>query len=559
MSLTNGTNPGKKRQKGALRRFLQTVVLTSLLVTGGMGLLRLVGFFEKWEIAAYDSFLDWRPAEAPDDRLLVVGIDEQDIQGREEYPIQEGTVVDLIDALGQYEPRAIALDFALDFPQGTEAERAELEALLASNDRIVSACIMSNERSPGVPPGPGVSVEATAFADFPQDKDGVVRRTILVSTPGEVMADEVVRSHICNEPGAELLSLNFLLALIYLEDEEIFAEQTEAGDIVWENTVIPGLFERSGGYASTGATDYQVMLNYRARRDAVPQVSLTDVLEGTVDPNLISDRVILVGYTSPVVNDIFTTPYTETTPGFRGMSGVMVHAQATSQLISAVMDGRPLISNWPELGEIFLIGVWSLLAGAMAFYLRRWLLLTLGTVSVSILLWVMAYGLFLQGFWLPVVPMTIAGIVATLAVSIVSQARQSVYAQAIFEQLKAEMTGPLANQSTSQRDRLDALVHRAQSIRQRRGIGDAVARGDLIQPDKDPMHMEFDAPEVQVFYEQIKTQLQHKFDEEKALLETRARSQPSGSTKTAKLKALLRKSQHTRRTDTSSSKGGSHG
>ncbi len=545
MTMGNSQSGSQRRRSGFWQRFGQTVVLTSLVVTGGLGLLRLVGFFEKWEIAAYDTMINWKPVEPTDDRFLVIGIDEKDIQGREEYPIKEGTVVTLLERLLEDEPRVIALDFALDFPQGPPADRAALTDLLANSDRIVSACLMSSEQSPGVAPAPGVSDDLVAFADFPQDKDGVIRRSLLVSTPGAVQTNEVVRSHLCNQPDTELLSLSLLLSLIYLEGEGIFAEQNDAGDIVWENTVIPGLYERSGGYASTGATDYQVMLNYRAPRDAVPVVSLTAVLAGQVSPEQIRDRIVLIGYTSPVVNDIFTTPYTETTPGFRGMSGVVVHAQATSQLISAVLDNRPLITSWPEIGEWLLIGLWSFLGGLTAFYIRRWLLLTVGLISTSFVVWALAYGLLLQGFWLPVVPMMVAGIITAVAVSLVSQARQSVYAQAIFEQLKAEMMGHTSPAEDSRRDRLDTLVRRAQSIRQQRGIGDVIERGDMDRMAKDPMHMQFDSPEVQDFYEQIKRQLQHKFEEEKATLAVKAQSQ-GGSAKSARLQALLRKSQRMR-------------
>jgi len=549
--MTTGTPSSTTPQtrKSGWRRFLQTVVLTSVIVTGGLSVLRFLGVFESSEIAVYDRLIRIKPVEPLDDRLLVIGIGEADIQGREEYPIQEGTVIELIEALEQSQPRAIALDFALDFPQGTDAERAELSTLLANSNRIVSACLMSTEQFPGVPPGPGISPELVAFADFPQDQDGVIRRTLMISTPGEVFVDEVSRSHLCNQPGEELLSLSFLLALIYLEDEGIFPEQTDAGNLRWESTVVPRLSPRSGGYVDNGAVDYQLMLNYRAPRNAVRQVSLTEVLEGRVDPAWIRDRVVLIGYTSPVVNDIFTTPYQETTEGFRGMPGVVMHAQATSQLISAVLEGRPLIASWPELGELLLIGLGSLLGGTLAYFVRRTGLLMVATVGVVIVITAGTYAVFLQGLWLPLVPVAIAVIVTAVAVSLVGQARQSVYAQAIFEQLKAEMTGrAVQGAAASRRDRVDDLVRRAQAIRQRQAIGTVLEQGDMDHQADDPMHMEFDSPEVQTFYEQIKSQLQQKFNEEKATLETQSQKSRT-SQKSARLQSLLRKSQTARTTE----------
>lgn len=546
MSSSDTPSRNQRPPKSLLTRLLQTVVLVSLVITGGVTIGRFLGLLESLEIAAYDGFIRLKPAEPLDDRLLVVGINENDIQRREEYPIEEGTVVQLIQALERYNPRAIALDFPLDFPQGTPAERAALTRLLAESDRIVSACLMSNEQSPGVAPAPGISEDLVGFADFPVDKDGVTRRSLLVSLPTAVAPDTVVRPHLCNQPDPnyELFSLSLVLADIYLADEEIFAEQTEALELQWDNTVVSGLSGRSGGYTGLEAVDYQVMLNYRAPQDAVRQVTLTEVLDNRVEPDWIRDRLILVGYTSPAVKDILTTPYPETTAGTRGMYGVVVHAQATSQLISAVLDGRPLIHSWPEVVEIGLIAGWGLVAGLFAFYGRRPLIFLVGSIGLTLLLWGLAYLLFIQGLWLPVVPMTIAGVLTAVAVGVVQQAKHSVYAQAIFEQIQAELAGQAPEPHRSKRDRLDDLVRRAQAIRQKRAFGDVLSRGDMEQT-VDPLQMRFDSPEVQTFYEQIKSQLQGKFEQEKATLEAKTRRK-GVSSQSAKLQTLLKKSQHAR-------------
>ncbi|MDJ0706129.1 MAG: CHASE2 domain-containing protein [Leptolyngbyaceae cyanobacterium MO_188.B28] len=551
MSTLDNHSEARPKPKGRIKRLLQTVVLTGLIVTGGLAACRFLGWFEKIEIAAYDSFIRRKPVEPLDDRLLVIGISEEDIQNREEYPIKEGTVVELLETMTQYEPRVIALDFGLDFPRGTDAEQDQLTNLLAGSDRIVSACLLSSEEFPGVPPAPSISEELAAFADFPQDSDGIVRRSLMVSTPGEVFVDEVVRSHLCNRPGEVLFSLSLLLAMIYLEDEGIFAEQTESGDLTWGNTVVSGLYKRSGGYADTGAVDYQVMLNYRGPRDTVRTVSLTKVLQGKVNPEWVRDRVVLVGYTSPVVKDFIPTPYTETEPGFRGMFGVIAHAQATSQLISAVLDGRPLIRSWPEIGEIGLIGVMSLIGGLIAFYARHPILFGAALIGGLVGLWFLAYYIFIQGLWLPVASMIAAVLATAIVVSVIGRASHSVYAQAILEQLKADIQGWTTPHPVTHRDRLEELVRRAQAIRQKRAIGDELGHREVEQSSADPMHLEFDDPEVQTFYERIKTQLQQKFDQEKAALEAQTNRQ-GASSKSLRVQSLLKKSQRARSANLSS-------
>jgi CHASE2 domain-containing sensor protein len=84
------------------------------------------------------------------------------------------------------------------------------------------------------------------------------------------------------------------------------------------------------------------MINFRApNRDArkfAPVVSLKEVLENRVPAQVIRDRIVLIGLTAPTSTkvDIWNTPYGE-------MPGIFLRGQMIGQLISTVLDGRPLI------------------------------------------------------------------------------------------------------------------------------------------------------------------------------------------------------------------------
>ena len=289
----------KRFQNRTWKQFLNTALLTSLVVTTGVAVIRQIGWLQENELKTYDQFIELRGADSLDERILVVGIDENDIQSRQEYPIHDDTLADVLEILDAQNPLVIGVDIGRDVPQGPPEGRQRLIDLVATSERIATACAMSSSEEPGVPATPGTDPGLIGFADFPLDPDGAVRRSILVSQPEEFALDLGI-SHPCNDPDPEneLLSLGFLLSLIYLEAEDIFPESTPWGDIQMGNTIFTPLFEQTGGYASTGATDYQLMLNYRAATDAVRQVSLTDVLENRVDPSWINDRIVLIGYTS---------------------------------------------------------------------------------------------------------------------------------------------------------------------------------------------------------------------------------------------------------------------
>ncbi|MEB3231171.1 MAG: CHASE2 domain-containing protein, partial [Leptolyngbyaceae bacterium] len=239
--------------------------------------MRQLGVLESFELGAYDRFIRWRPNEGIDDRFLVVGVDETDIQRLNEFPLHDGTVADLLTTLLTYNPRVIALDIARDVPQGDEAGRDRLQDVVAGSDRIITGCLLSSEVSPGVAPAPGTPDNRVGFADFPQDPSGVVRRTNLVSVPTPP-PQNWPRLHFCNNVQAQPVSLSLAAALTYLKDEGLEAEKTEFEEIQLGDAILLRVFPgQYGGYQSTGAVDYQIMLNYRSATESVRQVTLTEV------------------------------------------------------------------------------------------------------------------------------------------------------------------------------------------------------------------------------------------------------------------------------------------
>lgn len=457
-------------ERSQLRRFVNSALVTSVVIGGGLVVLRLFGALQGLELDGYDRFIRWKPDEGIDERLLIVGVDEQDIQSLQEFPIHDGTLADVIAKVESYGPRMVGLDIGRDIPQGPAAGRERMIEELRNSDNLIATCLLSNELSPGVPAPPGVSDDRIAFSEFPEDPGGVVRRSILVSIPGPPPADQPVGTHLCNnpQPEFEIPSLALALAAGYLDAEGMTVEGNQAGDLVIGGKVIPWVTERYGGYASTGAYDYQTMLNYRSAKNAVRQVNVTQLLAGNVDPAWIRDRIVLIGYTSPVAKDSFTTPYLAAQENLRQMNGVVVHAQATSQLLSAVLNQRPLIWAMPEILEWGWIWVWGLAGGAIALYLRRpWLFLT-GGILAYVVCAGLHYGLFLQGAWLPVVPASIALVATGFATRLVDQANRQGYTQALYEQMKEQMTHQGSSPQSERMNYLEDLVQRARAIRQAR-------------------------------------------------------------------------------------------
>ena len=544
---------GHSRLGKATKAFAGTVLLTSLVLTGLIVTLRQFGALEEMELDAYDRFVRSRPDEGLDERLLVVGVSEEDIQTRKEFPLHDGTLAEVLEKLLRYQPSAVGIDIGRDVPQGPAAGRARLINLLKESDRISAVCILSSATEPGVPAAPGVPPERIGFADIPQDPDRAIRRIALVSTPTPP-SKLIGTPHLCNyaDPDNQLLSLSFQLASTYLEPKGIVPEQTESGEIQLGSVVFPPLTENAGGYAKADALDYQLMLNYRSASSAVRQVSITQVLQGQVDPAWVKDRIILIGYTSQVAKDTFATPYLSSEEATRNMPGVVIHAQATSQILSAVLDGRPLLWYLPEVGEILWIWGWSLVGGIIAFYLRRPLpfLLVCG-VALS-LCYGLPYLLFLQGGWIPLVPSAIALLMTAAGVGFIDRATKAGYTQAIYEQLREQLVlggklGAEQGQKARQADYLEDLVRRARSIRQQSSPTEVLDSHPL---EEAPQPQTISTPtsgmkDVDTLYQQIKDQVESDLEQEEKEHET-TKAQRLAQAKEKRLQNLLARSRSTR-------------
>ncbi len=97
------------------------------------------------------------------------------------------------------------------------------------------------------------------------------------------------------------------------------------------------------------------------------------------------------------------------------MSGVFIQAQMVSQILSAVLDGRPLLGVWNRWSEASWILGWSLVGGLLAWRLRNLVILVPVGVGVAGILFGLCRLLFIQGTWVPLVPSAL-GLVVTGAV-----------------------------------------------------------------------------------------------------------------------------------------------
>ena len=381
---------------------IRTVLLTSVAIASLVTGVRYGGMLQPLELQAYDQMLLLRPEEGADPRLLVITITEADIwtQKQRKGSLSDRALAQLLAKLEQDRPRAIGLDIYRDFPVDP-AYRA-LATRLRQNEHFIAVC---KDRDPasdpeGVPPPPEIPPERLGFSDLVDDLDGILRRQFLFLTPDPA------------SPCPASYSLSMMLAFHYLAAEGILPKFTSDGNLQLGNVVLQRLKAHSGGYQKVDAGGNQVLLNYRSNppQKIAAQVTLTQILNNQVNPRFVRDRVVLIGATGTTAGDYWSTPYGAGPD--QKVSGVFMQAQMVSQILSAVLDRRPLLWVWPVCGDVLWIWGWSAAGGVIACYFRSRLRLGLAGATALGILFGLCFSLFLNGVWVPFVPSAIA-LVAT--------------------------------------------------------------------------------------------------------------------------------------------------
>jgi diguanylate cyclase (GGDEF)-like protein len=377
------------------------------------------GMLQSLEWKIWDAFVQSRPLEAVDPRFLVVTISDADISALGTWPVPDQVLAQILSDIREHHPRAIGIDLYRDLPVGPG--HSALVEIFQTTPYLFG--IQKRFGSSQVPPSPALAQQGqVAFADLIEDADGTVRRGLLTAR------DETGQMHV---------SLGTAVALQYLQSQGITAEPVPGAEerVRFGQIVFQPLMPNDGGYINTDASGYQLLINFRGPADRFETVSLSEVMSGRLTRDLVQERVVLIGSIAESTNDFFSTPYSHyqnRSKSNGNMPGVFIHANVSSQIISAVLDHRPLFRFFPDVLEYLWCGAWTG-AGALLSWrvvLRRkqmggmtyiWVGLGLaggGGVAIG-----SSYLMFLTGWWMPIVP-SIVGISVAALTSLIGHSQQ---------------------------------------------------------------------------------------------------------------------------------------
>ncbi len=350
--------------------------------------LRILGFLQALEWNVLDFALRKRPAELTDDKVTIVYITEADIQKSLSYPISDQSLAELLKQLQTYEPRVIGLDIFRDFPVGAGYD--ELASVFANSDNIIG---IKKITDPTISPPQALPPEQVGFVDAPLDSDGFLRRSLLGVPDTE---------------GNYRFSFTIRLAERYLVEDGLILDngRRDPSTMRFGNAEVPRFRANAGGYVRADDAGNQTLINFRAGVTPFTKVTYGELIAGDVPPDLLQDRVVLVGYDAISAKDfVNVASLAGANPGL--VPGVDVQAHAVSQLINATLNNRAFLRTlpvWMEYGLLIAGGVAGLSLASSCLKPSNHLLIV---AAVSIGLGVAFYIMLLASLWLPMVPVMV--------------------------------------------------------------------------------------------------------------------------------------------------------
>ena len=355
---------------------------------------------EELRVRTFDGYQILHPRKATQRPVVIIDIDEKSLAKFGQWPWPRTRVADLVQKLTELGAAAIAFDIVFaeadrmspavvadSFRDLDDESRKKLRSL-ASNDQVLadvmrrSPVVLGESGLPRLIPQPELKLPLTGLATLGGDPrpfllkfPGLLRNIPILeeAAPGRGLftirteRDGIVRRvPMIMEAQNELMpSLTFEMLRIVTKSNTILVKSDEAGV---KSVAVPGFelpTDRNG----------QLWVHF-AKHDAARYISAADVLEGTVGPDKISRKLILVGTSAVGLLDVKTTPLDPVMPG------VEVHAQVLESALTRAVLSQPNYAIGAELLAAILFGlaiIW------LAPILSPIMLLLFGAVIVSIM------------------------------------------------------------------------------------------------------------------------------------------------------------------------------
>jgi serine phosphatase RsbU (regulator of sigma subunit) len=335
--------------------------------------------FKTLRVSLFDTYQKQLPRERVSAPATIVGIDEASLKALGQWPWPRTRLAALIEHIAAFQPAAIGIDIIMPEPDRMSPSRL-VESLphinpalrqqllkLPDNDHVLAAVIA---RTP--------SVLGAAGFDYPTPTTATTMRTAPIMVRGGEAAPFVRHFSAVLKSLPELENAASGQALLNTDLEKGVVRRIPLIATVGEMLVpslslellrvasgLPAIVVEAGprGIVNVGLGDIRVPTQANGETwvhftPFLPDryVSAIDVFSGRVNPDVLQQKLVLIGLTGLGLIDTVTTPRGERVPG------VEVHAQFLENIFEQCFLTRPLWIPWLELATLLACGVILLIA-----------------------------------------------------------------------------------------------------------------------------------------------------------------------------------------------------
>jgi len=392
----------------SLKSLLPAAIGGALLILAGWAHLQQFAVLERLERISLDTFFSLRGAMTPDERVVLITIDDQSQQRLGAWPWPRARIADLLTNIIAEKPRLVVCDLFLPY---REEDRA-------GTDRLVQA--MNDSRVVMFPfyfSGLGISASGDSLpsGSLVQPSETFVTSSYLLFDQKQKLSTyPSVEGKVLNESASEIAAASLVSGHINYFPEE----QIGDGVIRWEAQIIrfdeeyyPSLpvqavsqyldLTRSEVTVEVGAGIHLrdmfvptnergwTLINYYGGSGTFPTEPATNFLPEAMPQNDLRDKIVFVGVTVTGFQDFLATPLAKRLPGVEKL------ATSTSNILQGDALRRDNQVAMIEFGALVFLGI-------VTFALMRRLQPLYGLLflfGMVVFIWVGAFGLFTSNGW----------------------------------------------------------------------------------------------------------------------------------------------------------------
>lgn len=415
-------------------------LLTGLLITMVMAVLMLMKFppLEALEERSLDYRFKLRGRIKPPDNIIIAAIDEKGIERFGRWPWRRDVIARLVDRLNEAGSEIIMFDIILS---EEEKNDRSLARAIDSAGNVVLPIVFDLEKE--VKGGSSEALKDSAFKTIidPEVFDiynPITAKGVLIPVP-EIIRSAMALGHINMFPDYDG-TLRWE-ALIVRYNGRLYPSITLQTAAKYLGVPPERVILKAGDGVLLGRREIptdrwgRTLINYYGPDGTFPHISISDIVDGKVEPQSLQGKIVLIGATAVGIYDLRVTPFSPAMPG------VEKHAH----VIASILEGRFTRGVAPTTNLIILLSSGLLLSMVVARF--KAIGASIITVLLLLILSPLNYYLFAhKGLWVNILYPSSNILIIFITVTAYNYAVEERYARRIRAMFSSYVTERVVNE-----------------------------------------------------------------------------------------------------------------